>query len=440
VKWENLFLDAPLWRFFSMSYYGDKLTNAAADGPNDFRHTMRVDLLLTLNAGSSTIKIGLFEAVQTRACRVARGLIDLRRHPASFHITEGAPTFDADLKAEASDIRGIVLEAFGWLAAHFDISGLSAVGHRVVHGGDSFAGPVRIDDGALDAIDKLTMLAPLHQPQSVSLIRAIRHLRSDLIQVASFDTAFHRTNAEVVRRFAVPRALYDEGIKRYGFHGLSYKYIAGELMRRAPELASGKIVVAHLGSGASLCALDAGVSRDTSMGFSTLDGIPMATRCGALDAGALLHLLGPIGRTLADVSDMLYHESGVLGVSGISADTRELLMSDRLEARCAIDVFTFRIAGEVARLATTLGGLDGIVFTAGIGENQPQIRAEICKRLVWLGAELDGSANARNAEKISSKSSRIVAFVIPTDEEQVMADEALSVLGHKERTRAGSID
>ena len=273
------------------------------------------------------------------------------------------------------------------------------------------------------------MLAPLHQPQSVRLIRAIRHLRFDLVQAASFDTAFHRTNAEVVRRFAIPRALNDQGIKRYGFHGLSYKYVAGELARRAPDLAGGKIVVAHLGSGASLCALDAGVSRDTSMGFSTLDGIPMATRCGALDAGVLLHLLGPLSRSPAEICDTLYHKSGLLGISGISADTRELLASDRLEARQAIEAFTFRIAGEIARLAATLGGLDGVVFTAGkIGENQPQIRAEICNRLVWLGAEIDAAANARNAEKISKGSSCIAALAIPTDEEQVIADEALSVL------------
>ena len=389
---------------------------------------MSTDLLLTLNAGSSTIKIALFEVAPLGTRRAAKGLIDLRGNPPSFRITEGAATFDVNLKTDVSDIRGIVAEAFGWLATHFDVSRVKAVGHRVVHGGDLFGSPVRIDDVTLEAVDKLTMLAPLHQPQSVRLIRAIRHLRSDLVQVASFDTAFHRTNAEVVRRFAIPRALNDQGIKRYGFHGLSYKYVARELARRAPDLASGKIVVAHLGSGASLCALDAGVSRDTSMGFSTLDGIPMATRCGALDAGVLLHLLGPLGRSPAEISDTLYHKSGLLGISGISADTRELLASDRLEARQAIEAFTFRIAGEIARLAATLGGLDGVVFTAGIGENQPQIRTEICNRLVWLGAEIDAAANARNAEKISKGSSRIAALVIPTDEEQVIADEALSVL------------
>jgi acetate kinase len=326
-------------------------------------------------------------------------LIDFRGDPPSFRSTEGAATFDVNLKTDVSDIRGIVAEAFGWLATHFDMSRVKAVGHRVVHGGDSLASPVRIDDVTLEAIDKLTMLAPLHQPQSVRLISAIRHLRPDLVQVASFDTAFHRTNAEVVRRFAIPRALNDQGIKRYGFHGLSYKYVARDLARRAPDLASGKIVVAHLGSGASLCALDAGVSRDSSMGFSTLDGIPMATRCGALDAGVLLHLLGPLGRSPAEISDTLYHKSGLLDISSISADTRELLASDRLEARQAIEAFTFRIAGEIARLAATLGGLDGVIFTAGIGENQLQIRTEICNRLVWLGAEIDAAANARNAER-----------------------------------------
>ena len=283
----------------------------------------------------------------------------------------------------------------------------------------------------LKAIDKLTLLAPLHQPHSLRLIRAIRELRPDLPQSASFDTAFHRTNGEVVRRFAIPRAFHDQGIKRYGFHGLSYKYIAGELVRRTPDLAKGKIVAAHLGSGASLCALDGGVSRDTSMGFTALDGIPMATRCGALDPGVLLHLLGPAGRSLAEMNDILYHKSGLLGLSGISPDSRDLLASDRAEAREAIDVFTFRIAGEVARLATTLGGLNAIVFTAGIGEHQPQIRAAVCERLTWLGLEIDAAANTRNAEKISNASSRIAAFVIPTDEEQVIADEALFVLKQK---------
>jgi acetate kinase len=223
--------------------------------------------------------------------------------------------------------------------------------------------------------------------------------------------------------------MHDRGIKRYGFHGLSYKSIATELTRRTPEIAAGKVVIAHLGSGASLCAIEGGKSRDTSMGFSTLDGIPMATRCGALDPGVLLHMLEVEQQTPAQLADVLYHRSGLLGVSGLSADSRELLQSEEPEAREAIELFTFRIAGEVARLATTLGGIDALVFTAGVGENQPSIRADVCAHLMWLGVDLDPAANAVNAAVISSPASRIAVLVVPTDEEQVIADEAHHVLG-----------
>lgn len=390
---------------------------------------MSADLLLTFNAGSSSIKIGVFEIDRFGTSRLASGMIDFRQAPLRFHVTEGPAIFDVDLHAKASDdLSEVLSETFGWLAKHFHIQNMTTVGHRVVHGGDIFPGPVRITSSTVKAIDELTVLAPLHQPQSLRLIRAIQRLRPDVVQVASFDTAFHRTNAEVVRRFAIPRKLHDEGIKRYGFHGLSYKYIAGELARRAPETAKGKVVVAHLGSGASLCALKAGVSQDSSMGFSTLDGIPMATRCGTLDPGVLLHLLGQLDRPLAEVEDILYKKSGLLGVSGISADSRELLASDRPEAHEAIDLFTFRVAGEIARLVSTLGGLDAVVFTAGIGEHQPSIRAGISNRLSWLGLELDRDANAANAGIISAPSSRIAAYVIPTNEEQVIADEVFSIL------------
>jgi acetate kinase len=333
------------------------------------------------------------------------------------------------LQAKASDdLAPVLAETFDWLTRHFDMSAVAAAGHRIVHGGDLFGGPVFLDEATIAAVDRLTALAPLHQPQNVNLIRAIRHLKPDIRQVGSFDTAFHRTNADIVRRFAIPRALFADGIKRYGFHGLSYKFIAGALTRRAPEMAKGKVITAHLGSGASLCGLDGGKSRDTSMGFSTLDGIPMATRCGALDPGVLLHLLGAGGKSLGEVENMLYHRSGLLGVSGISADSRELLLSGKPEAREAIDLFAFRIAGEMARLAATLGGLDAIVFTAGIGENQPLVREKICARLTWLGVTLEASANEVNAECISASTSRVTVFVIPTDEEQVIAEEAISVL------------
>ena len=386
-------------------------------------------LLFTFNAGSSTVKIGMFALEQAGARRIGKGMIDFRRAPLRFTLSEGPDTFDIALETRAdAELQNILQEAFQRLSWHFDLDSVAAIGHRVVHGGDRFAGPVRVDDDAIAAIDALTPLAPLHQPQGLRLIRALRRLRPELPQTASFDTNFHRNHADPVRRFAIPRALHDQGIKRYGFHGLSYKFVAAELARRAPDLGGARIVAAHLGSGASLCALDGGISRDTSMGFSALDGVPMATRCGAIDPGVLLHLIGTDGRTVQDVEDILYRQSGLLGVSGISADSRELLESDQPEARQALDVFTFRIAGEVARLAMTLGGLDALVFTAGVGENQPRIRADVAARLAWLGLELDETANAADAGTICSPSSRISAFVIATDEEQVIADEALSIL------------
>jgi len=386
-------------------------------------------LLLTFNAGSSTVKIGLFAIGPAGAKRIGKGVIDFRDAPLRFSLIEGPDRFDIALEAQAGEeLDAVLAEAFRRLSWHFDIDGVAAAGHRIVHGGDGSAGPVRIDDAAVAAMEALTPLAPLHQPQGLRLIRAIRRLRPGLPQTASFDTAFHRGHADVVRRFAIPRALHDEGVKRYGFHGLSYRFIAGELARREPKLAAGKVVVAHLGSGASLCGLEAGISRDTSMGFSALDGIPMATRCGALDPGVLLHLIAAKNYGAKDLEDLLYRRSGLLGVSGVSADSRDLLESDRPEAKQALDLFTFRIAGEAARLATTLGGLDAIVFTAGIGENQPQIRAAVAARLGWLGLALDEAANTANAPRIDGPESRIAAFVIATDEERVIADEALSLL------------
>ncbi len=386
--------------------------------------------LLTFNAGSSTVKIGLFALRSGAPVRITRGVIDFRHDPLTLRMNEGEQRIEAALDARPdADLSGILSETVAVLGRHFDLGEVAAVGHRVVHGGDRFAGPARLDGESIAAIEALTVLAPLHQPQSLRLIRAIGNVLPDLPQVASFDTAFHRTNDALVRRFAIPRALHDRGIKRYGFHGLSYKYIAGELARLAPEKASGRIVVAHLGSGASLCGLEKGISRDTSMGFSTLDGIPMATRCGALDPGVVLHLLGQEGLALHEVEDLLYHESGLLGISGISADSRDLLESAAPEAKEAIDLFTLRITGEVARLATTLGGLDAIVFKAGVGENQPAVRAGICERLGWLGLDLDPVANAANAMLISTAESRTAAFVIPTDEEQVIAEETVSLLG-----------
>jgi acetate kinase len=390
---------------------------------------MSAPLLLTFNPGSSTVKIGLFSVTADGARRIGVGSIDFRHTPLSLRLADGDKVRDIALKAVVTeDLHEVLDETLNWFATHFTLTDLVSVGHRVVHGGDRFAGAVAITDETLAAIVELVPLAPLHQPQSVRLIRAIRHLRPDLAQSASFDTAFHRTQTDLVRRFALPRRLFDSGVKRYGFHGLSYRFIAGALARQFPSFARSKVIAAHLGSGASLCALSEGASRDTSTGFSTLDGIPMATRCGALDAGVLLYLIEQQGMSISAIEKLLYEQSGLLGVSGISADSRELAASTRPEAREALELFAFRIAGEAARLATTLGGLDCLVFTAGIGEHQPQVRAAVCERLGWLGIKLDGPANATNASVISSAASRVTVLVLATDEEQVIADEAISIL------------
>lgn len=389
---------------------------------------MSGSVLLTFNPGSSTIKLGLFVIKQGAPQRLGTGSIDLRHDPLSLHIVEGSATTDIPMKAAVTDdLHEVIDETLGWLASHFSLSELAAVGHRVVHGGDRFTGPTLITGETLAAIKALVPLAPMHQPQSVRLIKAVSHLRPGLRQIASFDTAFHRTQTDLVRRFALPRPLFDQGIKRYGFHGLSYKFIAGQIARVAPNIARGRVVAAHLGSGASLCALEGGVSRDTTMGFSTIDGVPMATRCGALDPGVVIHLVKQLNWSIEQVEDVLYHHSGLLGVSGISADSRDLLKSAAPEAREALDLFAFRISREIAALANTLGGLDGIVFTAGVGEHQPEIRAAVCNYLGWLGVAIADRANQINAPRIDA-GGKVAVFVLATDEEQIIAEEAWSVL------------
>lgn len=397
---------------------------------------MNGDILLTFNPGSSTIKLGLFAIEAGRPRRVGSGIVDLRHKPLTLRVIEGPTATDVLLKATVTDdLHDVIEQTLEWLTRHFSANALAGVGHRVVHGGDRFAGPEVISADTLDAVETLVPLAPLHQPQSIRLIRAIRHLRPGLPQIASFDTAFHRSQSDLVRRFALPRALFDQGVKRYGFHGLSYRFIATQLQRIAPDVALGRVVVAHLGSGASLCGLKAGISCATSMGFSTLDGIPMATRCGTLDPGVLIHLAKERGLSIEAIEDMLYHRSGLLGISGISADSRDLIASDAPEAREALNLFTFHIAREIAALATSLGGLDGIVFTGGVGEHQPQIRSAVCQHLAWLGVTVDDAANWSNATRIGASGSKILILVIPTDEEQVIADETWSVLAAMETAR-----
>ncbi len=393
---------------------------------------MRDGLLLSFNCGSSTIKTGLYAIESGKPRALADGAIDFRKSPFRFKMSDGKAAFDVPLEAKSpDDLESIARQSLDALAKHFDMSKLAAAGHRVVHGGDRFKHSCLLDDDAVEAIAGLAVLAPLHQGQALALIRAVRKLKPTLRQVACFDTTFHQCQPDLVRRFALPRSMFDRGIKRYGFHGLSYQYIAGELARRDPKLAKGKVIVAHLGSGASLCGMENGKSRDTSMGFSALDGVPMATRCGALDPGVVLHLQGPENMSAKEIEDLLYHRSGLLGISGISADTRDLLESKAPEAKEAIDIFCLRIAGEIARLAATLEGLDAVVFTAGIGEHQAEIREAVCARLGWLGIELDAAANKKNAEKISSAKSRVKVLVIPTDEQQVIAEEMLALLDER---------
>jgi len=387
------------------------------------------DAVLALNAGSSSIKFGLFE-VEGAPQRIAGGEIEgigtaphfIARDAAGKNIGERRwPDASEDHEA----LLGGLLE---WVDAHLAADRLVAVGHRVVHGGRDFTGPVLLDDTILRALDRLTPLAPLHQPHSLSPVRAILAVRPGLPQVACFDTSFHHTLPAVATRFALPRAYAAEGVRRYGFHGLSYEYIAGVLKRTAPALAAGRVIVAHLGNGASLCALRDGVSIDTTMGFTALDGLMMGTRCGTIDPGVILYMLQQKHLPAAEIETLLYQHSGLLGVSGISSDMRVLLESSAIEAREAIELFVFRIAREAAALAGSLGGLDGFVFTAGIGEHAAEIRAAVCLRLAWLGVEIDPAANTSHADRISTADSRIEVRVIPTDEEAMIVRHTLETI------------
>lgn len=386
------------------------------------------DFILTFNPGSSSLKLGVFAIADGRPQRVGRASVTPGSHTPALRIDGTDRTIDlptgGDAPAALQAQIGQLVEA---LVGHFSLGRLFAVAHRVVHGGDRFAGPALIDDAALAGIEALAPLAPLHQPQSLRNIAAVRQLWPDLPQVASFDTAFHRTQSDLVRRFALPRALFDEGVKRYGFHGLSCQSIAAQLELHHPSLHAGRVVIAHLGSGASICGLVGGESRDASMAFSTLDGVPMATRPGSVDPGVLLYLQQARGMTPDALEDMLYHRSGLLGLSGLSGDARVLAGSSAPEARDALATMSLRIAREIAAIATTLGGLDAIVFTGGIGEHQPDIRSAICLHLGWLGVRVDPLAPASPPARIDATGSKVPLLVLHTDEEQVLAEECCLV-------------
>jgi acetate kinase len=377
--------------------------------------------LLVLNAGSSTLKFSLFDAAASDTPRLSvHGVVDgIGLHP-RLVVGDAAPQPTA--AANHADAFTVVAR---WLDEHLRGAPPIAVGHRVVHGGTRYAGPVAIDDAVLGALEALTPLAPLHQPQALAAIRGVRDHWPAVRQVACFDTAFHRGRPEVVETFALPRALFESGVRRYGFHGLSYEYIAGRLPRIAPGIADGRVIVAHLGNGASLCAMRERRSVDTTMSFSALDGLPMGTRVGDLDPAVVLYLLTERHMSADDISTLLYKRSGLLGLSGVSSDVRDLLASPEPRARFALEYFAHRIAREVGALTGVLEGLDGLVFTGGIGEHAAPVRADVCARLAWLGVHLDETSNRAHGPTIAAASSRVAVYVIPTNEEIVIARATL---------------
>ena len=391
------------------------------------------DALLTINAGSSSLKFSVYQIAQgDRPALAAKGQIEGIGTSPRFTAedVEGQALVERRFPDDKTSGHTEFLRVLGsWLREQFAGSELIGVGHRVVHGGVDFAAPVLIDAAVVDKLAALCPLAPLHQPHNLAGIRAVAALRPELPQVACFDTAFHRAHPEVADWFALPRRFYDEGIRRYGFHGLSYEFIARTLPEAAPEIADGRVVVAHLGSGASMCALRSGRSVDSTMGFTALDGLPMGTRCGALDPGVVLHLLRAHGLDADAIERLLYHDCGLKGVSGISNDMRDLLASDDPRAAQAIELFVWRISRELGALAAALGGLNGLVFTAGIGERSAAIRERVCAGAGWLGVELDPAANRAGGPKISSPASRVAVYAIATDEEQMIARHTLAVLG-----------
>jgi acetate kinase len=389
-------------------------------------------MILALNAGSSSLKFALFE---TGADRTAvpdfRGEMEGIGSAPHFTVRDAKGVVQAEKRWPdgASETHESLLgELLGWIDQHVGTKGLAGVGHRVVHGGRDFTAPVLLNDDIVVELEKLTPLAPLHQPHSLAPMRAIMALRPGLPQIACFDTAFHHTMPPVARRFALPRSYEDEGVQRYGFHGQSYEYIACRLPAVAPRLAAGRVVVAHLGNGASLCAMQACRSVDTTMSFTALDGLVMGTRCGAIDPGVLLYMLQQKGLSPHQVEQVLYNQSGLLGVSGLSSDMRTLLASGAAHAHEAVELFVFRVARETAALAASLGGLDGFVFTAGIGEHAPEIRAAICERLRWLGVEPGAAGDAAHGGCISAPGSAVEVHVIPTDEEAMIAHHTMELL------------
>ena len=382
------------------------------------------DYALVLNAGSSSLKFCVFRRPEADNWRLeARGQIEgIGTSPRlSVRDAEGASLADQTLDAAVRDGRNALDTLAGWLRSRYGGARVLGVGHRVVHGGARHARPTVLSHEVLAELYLLVPLAPLHQPHNLAAIEAVFERLPDVPQVACFDTSFHRGHSEVADLIPLPRDLCQSGLQRYGFHGLSYEYIASVMPQVAPEIAGGRVIVAHLGSGSSLCALKDGKSVDSSLGFTALDGICMGTRPGTIDPGVILYLLQSHGMSAKQVEDILYKKSGLLGISGISNDMRDLLASREPAARLAVEYFVFRAAKEIGALAAVLGGIDGLVFTAGIGENSAEIRRQICESSAWLGVNIDAEANIRGGPRISNPNSKVSAWVIPTNEELMIA-------------------
>jgi len=388
------------------------------------------DAIVVLNAGSSSIKFCTFRRRDGGLERELRGQVSgLGTAPRLSARCGAEVVVDRVLGAPAAnhaEALGILLD---FLRAELHGETIVGVGHRVVHGGREFMAPTRVDAGILERLQRYVPLAPLHQPHNLAAIRLMIERLPGVPEVACFDTAFHRTIPEVAQLFALPPRFAEAGIRRYGFHGLSYEYVASVLPSLDARAATGRTVVFHLGNGSSMCALAGGRSVATTMGFTAVEGLPMGTRTGAMDPGVLLFMIDELGMSVREVERLLYHESGLLGMSGISSDMRDLLASDAAAAQLALDVFVYRARRELGSLAAALGGLDAVVFTAGIGENQPEIRRRICRDAGWLGLELDDAANERHGPRISVAGSRVSAWVVPTDEEAMIARHVDRLLG-----------
>lgn len=400
---------------------------------------MTLPVTLTLNAGSSSLKFSLYD-ISGAPAQMAIGLVEnIGRQPKlKADLGDVVPRVARDLSAhEAADHVSALATVLTLLREHFPTARASVVGHRVVHGGPRYSEPMVVTEQVMAELTRLSPFAPLHQPHNLAGIAAAQAAFPEALQVACFDTAFHRHHPKANDVFALPREYYDKGIRRYGFHGLSYEYVSGELKRIAPQLHAGRVVVAHLGNGASMCGILDGRSVASTMGFTALDGLPMGTRVGQVDPGVIFYMVQQEGKTIDEVRDIFYTKSGLLGLSGISNDMRVLESAGVPEANEAIDYFVFRIRRELGGLAAALGGLDALVFCGGIGENSRKIRRRICDGLDWIGLELDHDRNDSNARVISTDFSRARIMVIPTNEEIVIARAARRLLGEHNGSMAG---